>query len=370
MNPDRYAYPSLPSLFDDEYARRFYYPSLEGPIPADSPTLYKHGESSRLTQMKPMFHPQTNDSYKVWWNDSVHNKGIQFAPHCSLDDCIQTQQSGAWKGAEDISMDPNHYGFSQRNQPHYGPTGPHRLTSNSTSVSSCSIPISAARSSLHSLHSNPMNSGVDWRESPVEHGLFGPASPLSSATLFESDANLRGGHDRSSLIRPQPHNDPGSPTESPRLYHLHSSYHSASTASRNAFTACPPASPSSSSYSSSISESPSNSPPTPPTPVLLPELHQPRPGRPIPIIPLSKLATACEEIYVPPPNRVAAFSAQKNSFDRFESSAESLSQSLPISDPRLPSFPPRQVSNHIAISDRAYPYFDDVFGTGSLTGSV
>ncbi|KAH0591182.1 hypothetical protein H2248_001277 [Termitomyces sp. 'cryptogamus'] len=274
------------------------FPRSEGSsiAPAHSPTFYKCGESSRLSDMKPVFHSSTSDSYKIWCNSSLRGEenDLSFSP---------CQETRVWKDGE-MEFDTTSYGspYHRRSYPDAATQWPTR-----DNTVSCYIPVSVTRSSLSCPQYNQTSYEADWRGSPLEDDLFGPTSPLSltSATSFEN-ANLLDSGD--SMVRPQLHNYHYDSTGSP---HHRPSASSQSVSIVSPITIASPnlisSSPASASSYSSVSTASSSCPPTPPTPVLLPELHQPRPARPIPIIPLSKLATACEEFYMPSSKRSSVF---------------------------------------------------------------
>ncbi|KAG6842414.1 hypothetical protein C0991_007544 [Blastosporella zonata] len=351
--------PSLPSLIsflDGGYS------GSEGSSPADSPTFHKSGESSRHSEVKPMFHPPPNSSYKMWRNDGIYDQ--EAYPTSYFPSSYQypdpNHEMGTWDSAEEMDIDMLYgsgsaYDSDQHPTQHAGRHWP--LWDGSAS---CSIPVSAARSSLQRLP--PSQSAVQafWRESPDD--LFGPASPLSSTTSFHSGASYP------SLPGLQPRNDHYDSIDSPYLYYSPASSQPAErTVSPPIACSISPAlsSPSSlSSHSSPPSIPLSSCPPTPPTPVLLPELRQPRPGRPIPIVPLSELATACEQFYIPSPRNKTDFPKPKLSRRELKSS----DQSSDLHFFSLPSKHPSYDSHHFYCGGNsegsavAYPYFDNGLG--------
>ncbi|KAG6911377.1 hypothetical protein DXG01_001048 [Tephrocybe rancida] len=346
---------SLPSLFYDLDG----FSGSEGSTPTDSPIFYKRGESSRLSELRPVFHPPAIDFYKVWRDDGLYDEEIYSAPYQ-----VQNQDIGVWEGVDEMDIDTMLYGSSSAS--HHDPSEDAGAQWPMWDPSvSCSIPVSAARSSLHCSSPSQSAFRVVWRESPVEDDLFGPASPLSSAASNDFGAS------HYSLAGPQPHNCHYDTIGSLYPYlPLASSHPSASAVSPIACSTSP-ASPLSSSTSSPESPSSPGFPPTPPTPVLLPELHQPRPGRPIPIIPLSELAAACQEFFVPLPTKTTDLPQPKRSRGEPQSS-DQLSPLFPKSDPRFLSFsgeyalhdsPHFHSSGKVNVDERgsaiAYPYFNN-----------
>ncbi|KAF5385303.1 hypothetical protein D9615_001173 [Tricholomella constricta] len=281
--------PSLSMLFAD-----FDEFDSAGPTPADNPTFYKCGESSRRPERNAVFHLPANESFKMWRTAGLPYDDDQSCPPPSSSTLYHKMTNdgfGDWIQTDEMDMGDydDEAPFTQAS-PHHAETqwpvcdAKERLAS--------SIPASAARSSFESSPPNQRTSGALWHRShhAQEPDLFGAASPLGASydmrSYVEDDSH-------SPHMGPQPHNAPHDPTQSPYSY----IFPKPSSASASAPIHI--VSPLASSVSpASSSTSPSSSPDlivrTPPIPI-----HQPRPERPIPIIPLSELASACEGLYIP-----------------------------------------------------------------------
>jgi len=366
--------PSLSTLFSD-------YDEFNSAVPttADSnPTFYKPGESSRVPEINSTFHsPPTDDAFKIWRSLGLPHNDNQSYPSSSSSSTPYHQMSnecGEWMQGEemDVTMEKRCYDeepyFSQASL-QYADT--QRPTWASMSCVMSSIPTSAAPSSLDS-QSRQSASGVSWLRShrEQEHEPFGSEPPPTLGASFDTSAYLK---DKSRLFHPgpQPHNHHRDPTQSPYSYAL--------TASSSAPSSTPTVSPFASSASpASLSTSSSPSPDiiihTPTVP-----LHQPRPGRPIPIIPLSKLASACEEYYMPPSSTRATFPKSEVPAINLESSDLILSplspefraQYAPFFSPKLAPLHDKSIENasyfsygdnfdenYAAMNHPRYPYFD------------
>ncbi|GLB35764.1 hypothetical protein LshimejAT787_0300520 [Lyophyllum shimeji] len=291
-------YPDLPSLsmlfLDYEESRS------AGMVPADNPTFYKPGESSRLPQKNPAIHPPpTLHAFRSWPSAGLPYDDEQRYPFSSSTTYHQMSNEEFREWIRTDAMDvADMRDYDQ--EPYFAPSPQYAETQKPTwesaSCSTSSMPASAARSSLDSA-SRQDASGMYWLGShhEQEHHRFGLETPppLDAGAYFDDHACLFN-------PGPQPQNHRHDPTQSP--------YSLVFPASSLAPSSIPTVSPVASSESpASLSTSPSSSPDivihTPTIP-----LHQPRPARPIPIIPLSKLASACEEFYMPPSTRRTTFS--------------------------------------------------------------
>ncbi|KAF8079034.1 hypothetical protein FPV67DRAFT_92922 [Lyophyllum atratum] len=291
---------STPFLDYDEF-------DSAGPTSADSPTFCKLRESSHLADRNAVFHPPPSDAFKVWrsegppcYDDQSYSSSSSTPYHQ-----MSNEGHGDWtRGDEmDVAMDMSCYdeeSYLAQASPQYPET--QWPTWESTNRLRSSIPTSAARSSLSCSPSRQNSSGTFWLGSQYEpeHDPFGPESPPPLGTLFDMSAYVEDPGNHAFYTEAQPHNNPHDSTESPYSY----AFPASSSASSSRPTVSPLASPAS---QSSLSTPPSSSPDIimhAPTLVL----HQPRPGRPIPIIPLSELASACEEFYMPPSSTRTNFS--------------------------------------------------------------
>lgn len=262
--------PSLSTLFAD-------YDDFDlggGPAAVDFPRFYKPGEPSRQRQTHSTLHPP----FELWraaglpCDDDQHSPSLSSSTPYYHDHHMLTEEYGDWIQADELDM-----GYYDDEVP------PYSSHQTETDWPTRSAKKSAARSFIGRAPSGGQSTGdTQWHGSvydspPQQYRLFSPESEMALGASF-------GDH-----TRPQPLSARAQPP------HSHCALAPPSTSLSGTHTVSPPLASSWSPASSFTS--PSSSPDIMTSSI---HLHQPRPERPIPIIPLSELAAACEEFYLPP----------------------------------------------------------------------